>query len=69
VFASEFPQASWRKACHANNTCVEVAGLGDGGAVGARDGKLGAESQVLQFSRPAWNAFVGRTRAGDFDLR
>ena len=58
----------WRKAraCHANNTCVEVAGLG--GTVGARDGKLGPASHVLRFSRPEWSAFVGRARAGDFDL-
>ena len=54
MFASEFPQASWRKACHANNTCVEVAGLD--GTVGARDGKLGANSRVLQFSRLEWRA-------------
>ena len=51
--------AHWRSSrrCGASGTCVEVARL-DGGAIGVRDGVLGASGPVLRFSPDEWRAFA-----------
>ncbi|REE98174.1 DUF397 domain-containing protein [Thermomonospora umbrina] len=59
-----FPAAAWRKACHANNTCVEVARITDD-RVGARDGKQGEASPVIRFTPDEWRSFTHRIRTGD----
>jgi hypothetical protein len=55
----------WRRssAC-ADTNCVEVAGAGE--YLYLRDGKQ--PESVLRFSRADWEAFVTRTKAGDFDV-
>lgn len=60
MLASEFPQARWRKACHANNTCVEVAE--DGRTVLVRDGK-DPDGPVLRFDRARWRRFAKAAKA------
>jgi hypothetical protein len=54
--------AVWVKSSRSfsNGNCVEVAEL-PGGSVGVRHSKDPA-GPVLQFTRGAWNAFLGATR-------
>jgi hypothetical protein len=58
--------ARWRKStCSAGNgACVEVADLQV--TVGVRDSK-DPQSQVLEFTRGAWQDFIASARHGSFD--
>ncbi|ACY99798.1 MULTISPECIES: DUF397 domain-containing protein [Thermomonospora] len=69
AFSFHFPAASWRRgsACHANNTCVEVARL-TADCLGTRDSKQGEHSPVLRFTPQQWRAFAEQVKAGAFDL-
>ena len=56
----------WRKAsASANNGCVEVAPLADGG-VAVRDSKDTA-GPVLSFTRHEWVSFLDGLGRGEFD--
>ncbi|WP_083959510.1 DUF397 domain-containing protein [Streptoalloteichus hindustanus] len=59
---------TWRKSKYTsgNAACVEVGVLRS--EVAVRDTKHRAGG-FLTTSRDAWSAFVGRVRAGEFDLR
>jgi hypothetical protein len=46
--------------------CVEVRFL-ENGDVEIRDGKLGTDSPVLQYTADEWRAFDAGLRNGDFD--
>jgi hypothetical protein len=63
------PGATWRRSsrCDLNGSCVEVTELASG-AVGVRDGKIGAASPVLAFSRESWRGFAAGVMAGHFDV-
>ncbi|HEX2313903.1 MAG TPA: DUF397 domain-containing protein [Thermomonospora sp.] len=67
AWSSDVTAPVWRRACHANNTCVEVARLG-AAHLGTRDGKLGDQGPVLRFTAGQWRAFADRVRSGDFDV-
>jgi hypothetical protein len=60
--------AVWRKSSRSNgnggNNCVEVADLGS--AVAVRDSK-DPHGPALVFAPNEWDAFVGRTKGGEFD--
>ncbi|MEV0287918.1 DUF397 domain-containing protein [Kribbella sp. NPDC050820] len=60
--------AAWRKATrsNANNNCVEVALMPDGGAA-VRDSKANGNGPVLRFTAPEWDAFRAGMKAGEFD--
>jgi hypothetical protein len=59
-------EARWIKSTHSlgSGTCVE-ARTGDG-VVQMRDSKLGDDSPILEFSPPAWQAFLDGITAGEF---
>lgn len=60
--------ASWRKSTRSGpncDNCVEVAFVG--GAVAVRDSK-DQSGPAVGFTRTQWNAFLGSTRNGKFDL-
>ncbi|MEU4607498.1 DUF397 domain-containing protein [Kribbella sp. NPDC023972] len=61
-------QADWRKATrsNANNNCVEVALMPDGGAA-VRDSKANGRGPVLRFTAAEWDAFRAGMKAGEFD--
>jgi hypothetical protein len=63
------PGATWQRSsrCDINGSCVEVTRLA-GGEFGVRDGKIGAASPVLAFSRESWYGFAADVRAGHFDI-
>jgi hypothetical protein len=69
AFSFHFPAAVWRKgsACHANNTCVEVARL-TAGQLGTRDSKQGDGGPVLRFTPGQWRAFSDQVKSGAFDV-
>jgi len=50
----------------ANDSCVEVDLTGR--SVKVRDGKLGDDSPVLEFTPDEWAAFQSGARSGEFDL-
>lgn len=58
----------WRKSAHSNNggECVEVADLGDAGAVGVRDSKA-PDAGHLTFAPSDWAAFARAVKAGKYD--
>jgi hypothetical protein len=57
----------WRKSSYSHdNGCIELADLGDD-AIGVRDSKLGDDSPVLRFSRPAVAAWLQGSKATEFD--
>jgi hypothetical protein len=63
---ADLSQAKWSKSSYsANNGCVEVAFVDDGG-VAVRDSKDRSGS-VLIFQPHEWAAFVRGVRAGEFD--
>jgi hypothetical protein len=64
---ADVPGTPWRRSswCAVNGSCVEVAKL-PAGQVGIRDGKIGAGSPVLAFSRTQWRAFLSGLLAGQF---
>jgi uncharacterized protein DUF397 len=64
---TEFSGTPWRRSsrCAVNGSCVEVTKL-PSGQVGVRDGKIGAASPVLAFSRTQWRAFLSSMLAGKF---
>jgi hypothetical protein len=63
---ADFSKAAWRKSTRSShNGCVEVA-FGDG-QVGVRDSK-DREGPALVFTASEWEAFLGGTRAGEFEL-
>jgi hypothetical protein len=60
--------AVWRKSSRSgpySDNCVEVAFVG--GAIAMRDSK-DPDGPVLVFTPDEWNAFVGGTKDGEFDL-
>ncbi len=64
----DFSGATWRKSSRSgpySDNCVEVAFVA--GAVGVRDSKNPTGAMLL-FTPDEWSAFVGGTRAGEFDL-
>jgi hypothetical protein len=58
----------WRKADRSNpsGNCVELASVGDSGAVAMRDSKA-PDGPVLVFTRDEMRAFLGGAKDGDFD--
>jgi hypothetical protein len=64
---ADLSQAEWRKSSYdANNGCVEVAFVDDGG-VAIRDSKNRSGS-LLFFQSHEWMAFLRGVRAGEFDV-
>lgn len=65
---AELAHAVWRKSQRSNgaNNCVEVAFL-DAGRIAVRDSK-NPHGPALLFTRGEWDAFVGGTKDGEFDL-
>jgi prepilin-type processing-associated H-X9-DG protein len=62
----DLSRAQWRKSTRsAYNGCVEVAFVD--GHVAVRDSK-DRQGPVLLFSAAEWQAFIGGTRDGEFDL-
>lgn len=61
--------AEWKKSTRSNGSgaCVEVASNLPG-IVAVRDTKDDGEGAVLIFTPAEWNAFVGGTKDGEFDL-
>lgn len=64
---TDMTRAVWRKSTYTGNTgnCVEVADLDS--SVGVRDSK-NPTGPALVFDREAFAAFIGATKAGQFDL-
>ena len=60
--------ADWIKSTYssANNNCVEVALLPDGGAA-VRDSKQRDASPILQFTKKEWAAFLAGAKDGQFN--
>ncbi|MGC5012806.1 DUF397 domain-containing protein [Streptosporangium sp. DT93] len=57
------PDLPWRTSSLCNNgSCVEVAGLPNGG-VAIRDNKLGDDSPVLRFTPRGWTSFVENVKS------
>ena len=58
----------WRKSSYsgAENACVEVADLPDGGGRAVRDSK-NPTGPALMFTAAEWVAFTAGVRAGEFD--
>ena len=65
---AELAGAAWRKSRRSNgaNNCVEVAFLA-ADRIAVRDSK-NPHGPALLFTRGEWEAFVGGTRDGEFDL-
>lgn len=65
--ASTLPVA-WQKGKRSTNqdSCVEVASLGDGTAVFIRDSKNPA-GPALAFTREEWSAYLLGAKDGEFD--
>ena len=65
----DLAHAVWRKSSQSGpftDNCVEVAFAED--VVAVRDSK-DRSGPVLVFTRPEWEAFVGGTKSGEFDLQ
>jgi hypothetical protein len=62
----DLSRAVWRTSTYSGgNGCVEVAFVDD--QVGVRDSK-DREGPVLVFTANEWEAFIGGTRDGEFEL-
>ena len=61
--------AEWKKSTRSNGSgnCVEVA-INLPGIVAVRDTKDEGTGPVLTFTPAEWDAFVGATKDGEFDL-
>jgi len=61
-------QLVWRKSSRsdADNNCVEIADLPDGGRA-VRDSKDQGSGPVLVFTASEWSAFIGGAKDGEFD--
>ena len=61
--------AAWKKSTRSNASgdCVEVA-TNLPGIVAVRDTKDNGNGPVLTFTSAEWDAFVGATKDGEFDL-
>ena len=65
----DLTEAAWKKSTRSagNGACVEVA-TNLSGIVAVRDTKDNGNGPVLIFTPAEWNAFVGGTKDGEFDL-
>ncbi|RKS71046.1 uncharacterized protein DUF397 [Actinomadura pelletieri DSM 43383] len=63
-------RTGWRKSrfCGANTGCLEVSPLG-AGITGIRDSVLDDSSPVIALDRIVMAGFLGRIKAGQFDLK
>ncbi len=61
--------AEWKKSTRSNGSgnCVEVA-TNLPGVVAVRDTKDKGAGPILTFTPDEWNAFIGGTKDGEFDL-
>lgn len=67
VTAGMVARMSWRRSSRCSTTsCVEVAGLPDGG-VAVRDSKQPISAPVLVFTAQEWESFISGVNAGEFD--
>lgn len=67
-FRVDLTQAAWYKSSRSGpncDNCVEVAFVA--GAVAVRDSKNPTKAALI-FTPREWDAFVGGTRGGEFDL-
>ena len=67
-FRLDLSRAAWRKSTRSGpncDNCVEVAFVD--GVIAVRDSKNPAQA-VLVFTPGEWDAFVGGTKDGEFDL-
>lgn len=67
-YTLDLSAATWRKSSRSgpySDNCVEVAFVGS--AVAVRDSKDPAGAPLV-FTGPDWDAFVARTKHGEFDL-
>ncbi|MEJ3742302.1 DUF397 domain-containing protein [Actinomycetes bacterium KLBMP 9797] len=67
-FRVDLSHAKWRKSSRSGpncDNCVEVAFVG--GAIAVRDSK-NPTGPALLFTTDEWDAFVGGTKDGEFDL-
>jgi Domain of unknown function (DUF397) len=62
--------SGWRKSRRSNSSanCVEVGTDPGRRVVGVRDSKQHGRGPVLEFTAPAWRAFVTAIRSGIADL-
>lgn len=68
-YLSDLGSAAWRKSTRSgpySDNCVEVAFVG--AAVALRDSK-DKTGPVLGFGPAEWQAFLGSTKNGEFDLQ
>jgi len=61
-------QVVWHKSSRSNadNNCVEIADLPDGGRA-VRDSKDNGTGPVLVFTAAEWSAFIEGAKDGEFD--
>lgn len=64
---ADFSKAQWHKSNRSNpsGNCVEVAFVDE--LIGVRDSK-DPQGPKLVFTKAEWNAFIGGTKDGEFDL-
>lgn len=69
ALVAEIPEVEWRKSIRSgpvSDNCVQLAPVGDTGAVAMRDSKA-PRGPVLVFTREEVEAFVQGAKDGEFD--